>query len=164
MEENKKEEMKQEETNANPVEEKDEGKKDNKAVPTRSLVVWCLGGVYLLYTGYTLCKNVIQGVEGGSPAFMAAGVVFLILGAGLLVLGARGLIKNDLRKKAEAEAAQAEEAANAVQVEQETAADTTDAAAAAQQPEGKHKMSIAERARLADRLGEEEESAADGEE
>ena len=80
----------------------------------------------------------------------------------MVVLGARGLIKNDLRKKAEAEAAQAEEAANAVQVEQEREEDTTDAAVATQQPEGKHKMSIAERARLADRLGEEEEAAADG--
>lgn len=128
MEENKKEKMIQEETKENAAEVNEE-KKDNKPVPTRSLVVWCLGGVYLLYTGYSLCKNVLQGVEGASPAFMAAGVVFLVLGAGLLVLGARGLIKNDLRKKAEEQAAQAEETANAVEMEQEASAEEADAVA-----------------------------------
>lgn len=157
MEENKNEEMKQEETKEN-AEQVSEEKKENKGAPTRSLVVWCLGGVYLIYTGYSLCKNVLEGVEGGSPAFMVAGIVFLVLGAGLLVLGARGLIKNDLRKKAEAEAAQANEAANAAETESDASGEEGDAAETVETeaPE-KRKMSIAERANLTSRLEEEAE-------
>ena len=163
MEENKQEEMKQEETKEN-AEQLSEEKKENKGAPTRSLVLWCLGGVYLLYTGYSLCKNVLQGVEGASPAFMAAGVVFLLLGAGLVVLGARGLIKNDLRKKAEAQAAQ-EERANTAGMELDVSAGEVDDKAETVETETieKRKMSIAERANLTSRL-EEEESQADGEE
>ena len=34
-------------------------------VPTRSMILMILAGCYLLYTGYRLCKNVLEGVEGG---------------------------------------------------------------------------------------------------
>ena len=33
-------------------------------VPTRSMILMILAGCYLLYTGYRLCKNVLDGVEG----------------------------------------------------------------------------------------------------
>lgn len=40
------------------------------ATPTRSYVLMILAGCYLLYTGYRLCKNVIDGVDGGSWGFL----------------------------------------------------------------------------------------------
>ena len=39
-------------------------------VPTRSMILMILAGCYLLYTGYRLCKNVLDGVEGGSWGFL----------------------------------------------------------------------------------------------
>ena len=39
-----------------------------------------LAGVYLVYTGYQLCKDVLTGVEGASVGFLAAGVAFLVIG------------------------------------------------------------------------------------
>ena len=56
-------------------------------VPTRSMILMILAGCYLLYTGYRLCKNVLEGVEGGSWGFFAAGVGFLIVGVVMLVVG-----------------------------------------------------------------------------
>ena len=31
-------------------------------VPTRSMILMILAGCYLLYTGYRLCKNVLEGI------------------------------------------------------------------------------------------------------
>ena len=47
--------------------------KKKQEVPTRSMILMILAGCYLVYTGYRLCKNVLDGVEGGSWGFFAAG-------------------------------------------------------------------------------------------
>ena len=97
--------------------------------PTRSYVLMLLAGAYLIYTGYRLCKNVIDGVDGGSWGFFAAGIAFLIVGAVMLFIGGKNFIERD--KEKEQEAAEPEPA------------------------EEKKRMSIAERANLAANLAEE---------
>ena len=100
------------------------------ATPTRSYVLMILAGCYLLYTGYRLCKNVIDGVDGGSWGFFAAGIGFLIVGAVMLFIGGKNFIKRDKEKRA---------------MEEEPEKTTE-----------KKTMSIAERARLASSLEESE--------
>ena len=68
-----------EEQNKNPEKKENEVQTSQEntpqnATPTRSYVLMILAGCYLLYTGYRLCKNVLDGVEGGSWGFFAAGV------------------------------------------------------------------------------------------
>ena len=106
MEENKKEEVK-------GTQEK---KKLWETLPVRSCMLMCLAGLYILYTGYRLCKNVIDGVEGASFGFFIVGVVFLVLAVGMLYVGIRGVLADD--KKQKAEAAAAKEAAKAEEVEE----------------------------------------------
>ena len=110
-------------------------------LPTRSLILWILAGIYLLYTGYSICKNVIEGKEGSGIGFLIAGIAFLIVGGALLFLGAKGMMKADRVQKAE-EAAKAK-------VEAEKAK--------AQAEASKPSMSIAERANLASRMNEQSE-------
>lgn len=134
-----------EEQNKNPEEKENEVQTSQEntpqnATPTRSYVLMILAGCYLLYTGYRLCKNVIDGVDGGSWGFFAAGIGFLIVGAVMLFIGGKNFIKRDKEKRAMEEAAMAEEKA----AEQEK---TTE----------KKTMSIAERARLASSLDDAEE-------
>lgn len=102
-------------------------------VPTRSMILMILAGCYLLYTGYRLCKNVLDGVEGGSWGFFAAGVGFIVVGAVMLFKGGRNYLRREKEKRAEQEAQ--------TQVIRET-----------QPAEEKKTMSIAERARLAESL------------
>lgn len=152
MEENKKEEVK-------GTQEK---KKLWETLPVRNCMLMCLAGLYILYTGYRLCKNVIDGVEGASFGFFIVGVVFLVLAVGMLYVGIRGVLADD--KKQKAEAAAAKEAAKAEEVEGISEAEekngTEKAAeelkAAVEEPKEKGKMSIRDRANLAGRLAEEE--------
>ena len=102
-------------------------------VPIRSMILMILAGCYLLYTGYRLCKNVLDGVEGGSWGFFAAGVGFIVVGAVMLFIGGRNYLRREKEKRAEQEAQ--------TQVIRET-----------QPAEEKKTMSIAERARLAENL------------
>lgn len=172
MEEQKREEL---ETVEEKKEEKPEEKKTDPktGLPTRSLMLMTLAGIYLVYTGYSLCKNVLDGVEGGNIGFMLAGIVFLVLGAGMLVVGVRGVYRmNGRRKAAEAAAAagsdtgstDAEKETAGAEAAEETAAEVTaeETAGPADTPDAGQmkKMSIAERARLASRLndGAEEET------
>lgn len=65
-----------EEQNKNPEKKENEVQTSQEntpqnATPTRSYVLMILAGCYLLYTGYRLCKNVIDGVDGGSWGFFA---------------------------------------------------------------------------------------------
>ena len=39
-----------------------EENQNQSGLPVRSCMLMCLAGIYLLYTGYKLCKNVIDGV------------------------------------------------------------------------------------------------------
>lgn len=132
-----------EEQNKNPEKKENEVQTSQEntpqnATPTRSYVLMILAGCYLLYTGYRLCKNVIDGVDGGSWGFFAAGIGFLIVGAVMLFIGGKNFIKRDKEKRA-MEAAMAEE--KAAEPEKTTEKKT---------------MSIAERARLASSLEESE--------
>ncbi len=134
-----------EEQNKNPEEKENEVQTSQEntpqnATPTRSYVLMILAGCYLLYTGYRLCKNVIDGVDGGSWGFFAAGIGFLIVGAVMLFIGGKNFIKRDKEKRAMEEAAMAEE--KAAEPEKTTEKKT---------------MSIAERARLASSLDDAEE-------
>ncbi len=146
MEENKKKEVK-------GTQEK---KKLWETLPVRNCMLMCLAGLYILYTGYRLCKNVIDGVEGASFGFFIVGVVFLVLAVGMLYVGIRGVLADD--KKQKAEAAAAKEAAKAEKAEEisETEEKQNEAEKAAKEPKEKGKMSIKDRANLAGRLAEEE--------
>lgn len=146
MEENKKEEVK-------GTQEK---KKLWETLPVRNCMLMCLAGLYILYTGYRLCKNVIDGVEGASFGFFIVGVVFLVLAVGMLYVGIRGVLADD--KKQKAEAAAAKEAAKAEKAEEisETEEKQNEAEKAAEEPKETGKMSIRDRANLAGRLAEEE--------
>lgn len=68
MEDKKKEEMVQEETSVQPEENKEEKEEQQETsqggLPMRSCILMLLAGLYLLYTGYKLCQNVLTGVEG----------------------------------------------------------------------------------------------------
>lgn len=145
MEENKKEEVK-------GTQEK---KKLWETLPVRNCMLMCLAGLYILYTGYRLCKNVIDGVEGASFGFFIVGVVFLVLAVGMLYVGIRGVLADD--KKQKAEAAAAKEAAKAEEAEEiSEAKEKNGAEKAAEEPKETGKMSIRDRANLAGRLAEEE--------
>ena len=109
--------------------------KKKQEVPTRSMILMILAGCYLLYTGYRLCKNVLDGVEGGSWGFFAAGV-----GAVMLFVGGRNYLRREKEKRAEQEAQ--------AQIIRET-----------QPAKEKKTMSIADRARLAEGLDDAEETA-----
>ena len=108
---------------------KHEEEQKPQAMPARSYILMLLAGAYLVYTGYKL----IDGVEGGSWGFFAAGVGFLIVGIAMMVIGLKNAYLNDKEKKALAEQKQPEEIT------------------AREKPEQKN-MSIAERARLVGNL------------
>lgn len=108
-------------------------------LPTRSLILWVLAGIYLLYTGYSICKNVIEGKEGSGIGFLIAGIGFLIVGGALLFLGAKGMLKADRIQKAE-EAAKAKMEAEKARAEAHSS---------------RSSMSISQRANLAGRMNEE---------
>lgn len=152
MEENKKEEVK-------GTQEK---KKLWETLPVRSCMLMCLAGLYILYTGYRLCKNVIDGVEGASFGFFIVGVVFLVLAVGMLYVGIRGVLADDKKQKAEAaaakEAAKAEEVEGISEAEEKNGTEKAaeESKATAEEPKEKGKMSIRDRANLAGRLAEEE--------
>ena len=152
MEENKKEEVK-------GTQEK---KKLWETLPVRSCMLMCLAGLYILYTGYRLCKNVIDGVEGASFGFFIVGVVFLVLAVGMLYVGIRGVLADDKKQKAEAaaakEAAKAEEVEGIPEAEEKNGTEKAaeESKATVEEPKEKGKMSIRDRANLAGRLAEEE--------
>lgn len=113
--------------------------KKKQEVPTRSMILMILAGCYLVYTGYRLCKNVLDGVEGGSWGFFAAGAAFIVVGAVMLFVGGRNYLRREKEKRAEQEAQ--------AQSIRET-----------QPAKEKKTMSIADRARLAEGLDDAEET------
>lgn len=104
---------------------------------TRSSLLWIFAGGYLVYTGYRLCANVISGAEDSSTGFLVAGGIFVVIGAVLLIMAVRNLAKAATKKAAE-----------------ETAKDPEIAAT------GKKRMSIAQRAHLAENLDDAPEEEA----
>ena len=131
--------MKEQETEVTTSGEAPQEKKKQE-VPTRSMILMILAGCYLVYTGYRLCKNVLDGVEGGSWGFFAAGAAFIVVGAVMLFVGGRNYLRREKEKRAEQEAQ--------AQIIRET-----------QPAKEKKTMSIADRARLAEGLDDAEETA-----
>ena len=113
--------------------------KKKQEVPTRSMILMILAGCYLVYTGYRLCKNVLDGVESGSWGFFAAGGAFIVVGAVMLFVGGRNYLRREKEKRAEQEAQ--------AQIIRET-----------QPAKEKKTMSIADRARLAEGLDDAEKT------
>lgn len=146
MEENKKEETK----------ETQKKKKLWEMIPVRSCMFMSLGGLYILYMGYRLCKNVINGVDGGGIGFFIVGAVFLIVGAGMLYVGIRGVLADDKKQKAEAAALKEAEKAEKTEELSEKEEPEKKMENAEEGKKTTGKMSIKDRANLAGRLAEEE--------
>lgn len=138
MEENKNEEL-QEQVQT-------ESQEEQKPSSNARFMLWTLAGIYLLYTGYSLCKGFITGAEGTGIGFMLAGIAFAVIGVGLLVASIKTMISEDKLKKAK----EAKDAAMAAAAGSEL--DKGDGSGT------KKSMSISERANLAKRLENEEES------
>ena len=148
MEKNEYEEL--QEQNPAEIQQKDmqeiakSEEKEQKSSNGRFLL-WTLAGIYLLYTGYSLCKGFITGAEGTGMGFMLAGIAFAVIGVGLLFLSIKNMLSEEKLKKAKIAKNAAMEAAAGGELKKETAS-------------GQHKsMSIAERANLVKELEGEEE-------
>lgn len=153
MEENKKDELQEQssaedlqkdtEENLNSTENVQE--EEQQAPPSNArTVLWSLAGIYLLYTGYSLCKGVLTGAEGASAGFLIGGIAFVVIGAGLLFFSMKGIIADGKRKAKAAKDAAVEGAAGGELKN-------------GNEPEVKKSMSIADRANLTKRLEEEDE-------
>lgn len=114
------------------------GETPQNGLPMRSCIVMVIAGLYLLYTGYRLCQNVVSGVEGGHWGFFAAGVGFFVVGAVMLIIGGKNILRREKEKREAAE----QEIQNYSQTEEQ---------------QEQKSMSITERARLTEALSEKEE-------
>ena len=118
----------------NEVKQKTEATQNEKPVqeesPARRSLLWIFAGGYLVYTGYRLCEGIIKGTDDASKGFLIAGGIFIVIGAVLLIKAVRNLAKAGAEKASEQEAA-------ARKMIEENA---------------KKKMSISERAHLAENL------------
>lgn len=88
--------------------QKNNEKNQTGAPPTRSLMLWIMAGIYLVYTGYRLCTNALA--ENSGIGFVLAGLAFFAIGSMLLFFGGKGMFQAERAKK-EAEQKAAEEAA-----------------------------------------------------
>lgn len=121
-------------------------------VPYRSCLMMAIVGAYLIYLGYNLISSVMAGAEGGNIGFAAVGVAFILIGLFMLFVAFNGYTRYTKEKNAAAEAEQKE--AEADQSEEE-AADEEDSTE--EEKPVQKKLSIAERAALANHLSDEEE-------
>lgn len=112
---------------------------------TRSTFLLVFAGIYLLYTGYTLCKNVLDGQEDAGWGFFAIGVIFIGIAVFMLFYG----LKN---YKARTKAEKSEEAAEEPSDEGQACEKSTEASESPDIPAGG--MTIAERAKLVSRIGD----------
>ena len=124
----------------NEVKQKTESTQNESPVqeesPARRSLLWIFAGGYLVYTGYRLCEGIIKGTDDASKGFLIAGGIFIVIGAVLLIKAVRNLAKAGAEKASEQEAA-------ARKMIEENA---------------KKKMSISERAHLAENLDGAEEN------
>ena len=124
----------------NEVKQKTESTQNESPVqeesPARRSLLWIFAGGYLVYTGYRLCEGIIKGTDDASKGFLIAGGIFIVIGAVLLIKAVRNLAKAGAEKASEQEAA-------ARKMIEENA---------------KKKMSISERAHLAENLADDEEN------
>lgn len=124
----------------NEVKQKTEATQNESPVqeesPARRSLLWIFAGGYLVYTGYRLCEGIIKGTDDASKGFLVAGGIFIVIGAVLLIKAVRNLAKAGAEKASE----------------QETAARKMI------EEKAKKKMSISERAHLAENLDDAEEN------
>lgn len=140
------EEPRKDEITEDVKEEQKDQEKQSGTLPVRSCMLMCLAGIYLVYTGYKLCSNVINKVDGASWGFMIAGIAFLVAGAAMLIVGGKGVIRDDKEKKALEAAQKAEKASAPAKEEAEEKTGSTG------------KMSIADRANLVKKINEDEDA------
>ena len=116
----------------NEVKQKTEATQNESPVqeesPARRSLLWIFAG------GYRLCEGTIKGTDDASKGFLIAGGIFIVIGAVLLIKAVRNLAKAGAEKASEQEAARKMIEENA-----------------------KKKMSISERAHLAENLDDAEE-------
>ena len=139
MEEQKNENLPEEVQAENSTEEDN---REQEKASGRRMLLWGLAGIYLLYTGFSLCKGFINGEEGSQMGFMIAGIAFLAIGAGLIFAAARNALKSGKVK----ELKEAGEAAGRAGTELKSE----------DRPLTDRSMSIAQRANLTQRLADEE--------
>ena len=124
----------------NKVKQKTEATQNESPVqeesPARRSLLWIFAGGYLVYTGYRLCEGIIKGTDDASKGFLIAGGIFIVIGAVLLIKAVRNLAKAGVEKASE------QEAAARKKIEENA----------------KKKMSISERAHLAENLDDAEEN------
>ena len=93
----------------NEVKQKTEATQNESPVqeesPARRSLLWIFAGGYLVYTGYRLCASVISGAEDSGVVFLAAGGIFVVIGAVLLIMAIRNLAKAGAQKHELEEAA-----------------------------------------------------------
>lgn len=136
------------------IEEQESSRKAQNA-SKRSTFLLFVAGVYLLYTGYSLCKSVVEGQDGAGVGFFVVGAVFLVVGAVMLFYGVKNsnAMKNENSNGAEADASQENDGKDALEVpEGETDSSGQSAEAGNHTETADRPMSIAERAKLASRL------------
>ena len=148
-------EKKMDENKKTPEEPKQGGIKGwINSVPYRSCLMMAIVGAYLIYLGYNLITSVMAGAEGSNIGFAAAGAAFILIGIFMLYVAFVGYTRYTKEKNAAAEAEKKE--AEAAQ-EEETDSEASDFPE--EEKPVQKKMSIAERAALANHLSDEEESA-----
>lgn len=121
------------------------------SVPYRSCIMMAVVGAYLIYLGYNLIQSVMTGAEGASIGFAAAGAAFILIGIFMLFVAFNGYTRYTKEKNAAAESGQKE----AETQQGEEAADAEDSAEE-EEKQVQKKLSIAERAALANHLSDEE--------
>lgn len=131
------EEQKNENNEALQQEKHPEAEERQRNSSTRSSILWIFAGGYLVYTGYRLCEGILKGTDDASKGFLVAGGIFIVIGAVLLIKAVRNLAKEGAEK-----AAVQEEMAKKV-IEENS----------------KKKMSISERAHLAENLDDVQEDS-----
>lgn len=140
-----------------------ESNEQKPEITSRSMILWALGGIYLLYTGYRLCQSVLSGAEDSGWGFFAAGVFFIVVGIVLLFMSIKSYNEKIKKEKTEKEAqegnAENAECCSEEITESEASGDTSEEPREAVSDQTvKKPMSIAERARLASTLGDAEET------
>ena len=118
------------------------------SVPYRSCLMMAIVGAYLIYLGYNLITSMMAGAEGSNIGFAAAGAAFM------LYVACVGYTRYTKEKNAAAEAEKKE-----AESEQEEETDSEVEDFPEEEKPVQKKMSIAERAALANHLSDEEESA-----
>ena len=126
-----------EELNKNDAEEKNTEK---KPVREKNYVFLYLASAYLIYNGYSLCNSFFHDEDGATLPFFLIGVAFIIIAIGVCAYAFINGTKQAKAKKAAWEAKEKEEAEEFSETKVKES----------------EKMSIAQRARLAERLDEEE--------